>query len=71
MNASNLETKATLHAKKTSENGLVFVYERNGVYWLATRIADQDGYRTLQAVGTDKTGIRAIRKEIEAYFGGK
>lgn len=63
--------KATTYAREVSENGMVFVYERDGVYWLALRSVEADAYRTMMAVGFDGCGIRHIRKEIAAYFGGK
>jgi hypothetical protein len=66
-----LTEKATTYAREVSENGSVFVYENNGVYWLAVRVADTGARRTLMAVGFEGCGIRRIRKEIATYFGGK
>jgi hypothetical protein len=67
---SSVTEKATDHAREVSENGMVFVYERDGVYWLATRGANET-FRTLMAVGFNGCGIRHVRKEISAYFEGK
>lgn len=63
--------KATTYAREVSENGMVFVYERDGVYWLALRNSDNNSHRTLIAIGFHKCGIRHIRGEIATYFGGK
>ncbi len=65
--------KATDHARKVSENGLVFVYHNTqGVYWLAVKTPNQtNDMRSLSPVGTDKTGIRYIKEKIEEYFSEK
>lgn len=73
MNATNSMTeKATEYARKVSENSRVFVYEgRDGVLFLALRHSDREGFRVLYPVGTDKTGIRYIKKSIDIYFADK
>ena len=63
--------KATACAREVSENGMMFIYERDGVYWLAVRNIADDSHRTLMAVGFEGCGIRHIRKEIATYFEGK
>lgn len=69
---ASIETKATEYARKVSENRAVFVYERDGVYWLALRPVDgREGFRTLQAVGFTGCGIRYTREQIATYFEGK
>lgn len=70
MNPTMIE-KATDYAREVSENGMMFVYERNGVYWLAVRVELTGGYRTLAAVGCGKFGIRLIRASIAEYFEDK
>ena len=72
MTATNTVTeKATEYARRVSENAAAFVYERDGVYWLAVRHSDRDGFRTLMAVGFVGCGIRHVRNEVAAYFEGK
>jgi hypothetical protein len=63
--------KATAHARKVSENGMVFVYENGGVYWLALQNVEDGSRRTLMAVGFSGCGIRYVRREVTKYFEGK
>lgn len=69
MKTVELETKATEYAQSVSENRRIFVYEREGVYWLALRsVEEPNKYRTLQAVGCRKSGVRRVCEAIETYF---
>ena len=48
---------------KAFENFRVFVYLRDGVYWLASWV-DGDTFMSTRAVGIPKAGFRRIAAEI-------
>jgi len=58
-----MESKLTAVASKVFENGMIFVYESGGVYWLATRVEDK--FRTMRSIGFDGAGYREMVKEIK------
>jgi len=63
-------TKLTDFARDVSENSRIAVVFRNGCFWLILLPVEGSGdcTRTLQAVGTAKTGIKYAREQITSYF---
>lgn len=56
------------YAKTVSENGMIEVVSRDGVYWLTLT---GPSARTLCPVGTTNLPVLYIREQIKAYFEGK
>lgn len=63
--------KLSTYARQISENGMVFVSERNGSYWLGLNYADGRPSRIMMAVGNTNFGLRDVKTLIREYFEAK
>lgn len=71
MNIQEMESRLSLVAAEAFENHQIFVFYRQGVYWLAERKLayraegiEVCGYRTFSAIGCRATGFNSCKNEI-------